>query len=41
MPKHILPFLCVGRVVYVKTPEDDWGWGIIEPDKLRTPQEIA
>ena len=28
-PKYLLPYLCIGRLVYVKSPKEDWGWGII------------
>jgi ATP-dependent RNA helicase DOB1 len=27
-PKVVLPFLAIGRLVYIKTAEVDWGWGV-------------
>lgn len=28
-PENIVPFLVPGRLVYIKTGKDDWGWGIL------------
>jgi len=28
-PKNCLPYLSVGRLVYVKSPTEDWGFGIV------------
>lgn len=27
-PETLLPFLSIGRLVYVKKGEEDWGWGL-------------
>lgn len=28
-PENIIPFLVPGRLIRVKTEQDDWGWGIL------------
>jgi ATP-dependent RNA helicase DOB1 len=28
-PENIIPFLVPGRMIRVKTEQDDWGWGIL------------
>jgi hypothetical protein len=28
VPEIILPFLSIGRLVYVKKGEKEWGWGV-------------
>lgn len=27
-PEHILPFLSIGRVLFIQKEKDVWGWGI-------------
>lgn len=29
MPENIVPFLVPGRLIKVKSDENDWGWGIV------------
>lgn len=29
VPENIVPFLCPGRLVKVKSEDVDWGWGIL------------
>lgn len=28
-PQYILPFFSIGRLIYVKNGDIDWGWGVV------------
>lgn len=28
-PENIIPFLVPGRLIYIKTDKEDWGWGVL------------
>lgn len=28
-PENIVPFLVPGRLIRIKTPQYDWGWGVL------------
>lgn len=28
-PENVLPFLMIGRLVFIKKEEVEWGWGIV------------
>ena len=29
LPKHVLPFLSIGRLVYIRNKDIDWNWGVV------------
>ena len=29
LPEHILPFLSIGRLIYIRNNDIDWGWGVV------------